>query len=66
MAEERPGTLGKRAVKNSRVLVLAGIVVAVVVFFALGGQRYLTFEHVKSQQAAIDAWYAASQPVQWA
>ena len=38
--------------KNSRVLVLAGIVVAVVVFFALGGQRYLTFEHVKSQQAA--------------
>ena len=46
--------------KNSRVLVLAGIVVAVVVFFALGGQRYLTFEHVKSQQAAIDAWYAAS------
>ena len=52
--------LGKRAMKNSRVLVLAGIVVAVVVFFALGGQRYLTFEHVKSQQAAIDAWYAAS------
>jgi dihydrolipoamide dehydrogenase len=46
--------------KNSRVLVLAGIVVAVVVFFALGGQRYLTFEHVKSQQAAIDAWYASS------
>ena len=46
--------------KNSRVLGLAGIVVAVVVFFALGGQRYLTFEHVKSQQAAIDAWYAAS------
>ena len=52
--------LGKRAMKNSRVLVLAGIVVAVVVFFALGGQRYLTFEHVKSQQAAIDAWYASS------
>ncbi|NDH55060.1 MAG: TVP38/TMEM64 family protein, partial [Betaproteobacteria bacterium] len=46
--------------KNSRILVLAGIVVAVAVFFALGGQRYLTFEHVKSQQAAIDAWYASS------
>jgi dihydrolipoamide dehydrogenase len=46
--------------KGSRVLVLAGIVLVVAAFFAFGGHRYLSFEHVKSQQAAIDAWYASN------
>jgi dihydrolipoamide dehydrogenase len=46
--------------KGSRVLVLAGIVLVVAAFFAFGGHRYLSFEHVKSQQAATDAWYASN------
>ena len=45
-----------------KFVVLAAIVVAIAVFFAVGGHRYLTFEQVKSQQAAFDAWYA-SHPV---
>jgi len=48
--------------KKSKLLVLAGIVVAVTAFFALGGQKYLSFEYIKGQQASIDAWYA-SHPV---
>ena len=48
--------------KKTKLVVLAAIVVAVVAFFALGGQHYLSFEYVKGQQAAIDAWYA-SNPV---
>jgi pyruvate/2-oxoglutarate dehydrogenase complex dihydrolipoamide dehydrogenase (E3) component/uncharacterized membrane protein YdjX (TVP38/TMEM64 family) len=35
------------------------VVLALVAFFAAGGQRYLSFEYVKSQQAAAQAWYQA-------
>ena len=42
-----------------RVLVVALIALAVVAFFALGGQRYFSFEWVKEQQAAIQAYYDA-------
>ena len=42
---------------RARLLVAALIVVAVAVFFAAGGHRYLSFEYLKAQQAAIDAWY---------
>ncbi len=45
--------------KKTKLLVLAGVVIAVAAFFALGGQRYLSFENVKGQRAAIDAWYAS-------
>ena len=48
-----------------RLAVVALVVLAAAAFFALGGQRYLSFETVKSQQAAIDAWYQA-HPVQTA
>ena len=44
---------------KTKLVVLAGIAVAVAAFFALGGHRYLTFEQVKAQQAAIDGWYAS-------
>jgi len=46
-------------VKSRKLLVLAGIGLAIAAFFALGGHRYLSFEQLKSHQAAIDAWYAA-------
>ncbi len=48
---------------KARLLALAGIVVAVAAFFALGGHRYLGFDYLKSQQAAIEQWYA-SNPLQ--
>src|SRR3954470_692356 len=43
--------------RKSKLLVLAGIAVAVGAFFALGGHRYLSFEQVQAHQAAIGAWY---------
>ncbi len=46
--------------RTQRFLVLAGIVLAIAAFFAFGGHKYLSFEHVKSHQAAIDARYAAN------
>jgi len=42
-----------------RLLVLLVIVLALAAFFAAGAQRYFTFEHLKAQQAAIDAYYHA-------
>ena len=45
--------------KRSKILLVAVLVASVAVFFALGGHRYLTFEHLKSQQAAIQDYYAA-------
>ncbi|MBK8063701.1 MAG: FAD-dependent oxidoreductase [Betaproteobacteria bacterium] len=42
---------------RSRLLLLAAIIVLIATFFALGGHRFLSFETVKAQQAAIDAWY---------
>jgi len=48
---------------RSRLLVLAILVVLIATFFALGGHRYLTFQNIKAQQAAIFDWYQAN-PVQ--
>jgi pyruvate/2-oxoglutarate dehydrogenase complex dihydrolipoamide dehydrogenase (E3) component/uncharacterized membrane protein YdjX (TVP38/TMEM64 family) len=39
------------------VVVVAGA--GILAFFAAGGQRYLSFEYVKGQQAAIQAWQSA-------
>ncbi len=46
--------------RKTKLFVLAGIAIAVAAFFALGGHRYLSFDHAKSQQAAIDAWYGSN------
>jgi pyruvate/2-oxoglutarate dehydrogenase complex dihydrolipoamide dehydrogenase (E3) component/uncharacterized membrane protein YdjX (TVP38/TMEM64 family) len=43
----------------SRLAVAAAVVAAFAAFFAAGGQRYLTFESLKAQQAALQARYAA-------
>lgn len=48
---------------KSRLLVLVAILAAVGAFFVLGGQRYLSFENVKAQQASIDAYFR-SNPLQ--
>ncbi len=45
--------------KKTKLVVLAGIVIAIVAFFAFGGHRHLSFEQIKSHQEAIQAWYAA-------
>jgi pyruvate/2-oxoglutarate dehydrogenase complex dihydrolipoamide dehydrogenase (E3) component/uncharacterized membrane protein YdjX (TVP38/TMEM64 family) len=45
--------------RQSKLIVLGGVLALVVAFFALGGHRYLTFENVKAQQAAIQAVYEA-------
>ena len=50
---------------RGRLLVLLVIVVALVAFFATDAPRYFSFEHIKAQQAAIDAHYRA-HPVQTA
>ncbi len=42
---------------RARILVAVVLVAAVVFFFAAGGHRYFSFEQIKAQQAAIDAWY---------
>ena len=44
---------------RGRLLVLFVIVLALAAFFAAGAQRYLTFENIKAQQAAVDAYYHA-------
>src|SRR5471030_2318916 len=49
-----------RAMKSNKLFVLGGIAIAIAAFFALGGHKYLTFEYVKSQQAAIDVGYASN------
>ena len=46
--------------KKTKLLVFAAIVLAAAAFFALGGQKYLSFESIKAQQATIDAWYATN------
>ena len=42
---------------RARILVLAVIVLALAAFFAAGGQRYLSFDNLKVQQAALETWY---------
>jgi pyruvate/2-oxoglutarate dehydrogenase complex dihydrolipoamide dehydrogenase (E3) component/uncharacterized membrane protein YdjX (TVP38/TMEM64 family) len=43
-------------VSRGKLGVLALFVVALVAFFAAGGQRYFTFENLKAQQAALQSW----------
>ena len=42
---------------------LAVLVMAVIAFFALGLQRYLSLEYIKSQQGQLEAWRAANPHV---
>ena len=44
---------------RSRIALAVAIVVLVAAFFAAGGHRYLSFENVKAQQAAILDYYAS-------
>ena len=44
---------------RAKLLVVAVFAVAAIVFFAAGGQRYFSFENLKAQQAAIEAWREA-------
>jgi pyruvate/2-oxoglutarate dehydrogenase complex dihydrolipoamide dehydrogenase (E3) component/uncharacterized membrane protein YdjX (TVP38/TMEM64 family) len=46
-------------VSRTRLLAVILLVAAVASFFAAGGQRYLSFEHIKAQQAALQSWHAA-------
>ncbi len=43
---------------NRKLAVVALLALAAGAFFALGGHRYLTFDAVKAQQGAIQAYYA--------
>jgi pyruvate/2-oxoglutarate dehydrogenase complex dihydrolipoamide dehydrogenase (E3) component/uncharacterized membrane protein YdjX (TVP38/TMEM64 family) len=44
-------------VKKSKIVVLGVVVVLVGMFFAFGGHRYLSFDNIKSQQAAVHALF---------
>jgi pyruvate/2-oxoglutarate dehydrogenase complex dihydrolipoamide dehydrogenase (E3) component/uncharacterized membrane protein YdjX (TVP38/TMEM64 family) len=46
-------------VSRARLLVVALLVVAIAVFFAAGGHRYLGFDNVKAQVAAAQGYYQA-------
>ena len=46
--------------KAGKLVVVLVIAIVVAAFFALGGQRYLTFEAIKAQQASIIATYQAN------
>lgn len=41
---------------RAKLLVVGVFAVAAIVFFAAGGQRYFSFENLKAQQAALEAW----------
>jgi pyruvate/2-oxoglutarate dehydrogenase complex dihydrolipoamide dehydrogenase (E3) component/uncharacterized membrane protein YdjX (TVP38/TMEM64 family) len=43
-------------VSRARLLVVAVLIVAFAVFVAAGGPRYFTFDNLKAQQAALEAW----------
>jgi uncharacterized membrane protein YdjX (TVP38/TMEM64 family) len=43
---------------RARIALSIVLILAVVTFFALGLQRYVTLEHLKSQQSGVDALYA--------
>src|SRR3989440_271739 len=51
--------------RGKRLLVLLVVLAAIVAFFAVGAQRYFTFEHIKAQQATLEGWYRA-HPLQTA
>jgi pyruvate/2-oxoglutarate dehydrogenase complex dihydrolipoamide dehydrogenase (E3) component/uncharacterized membrane protein YdjX (TVP38/TMEM64 family) len=44
--------------RASKVALIAAIAAAVAVFLALGGPSYLTFENIKGQQTALQAYFA--------
>ena len=46
-------------VSRARLAVVLVLVVAVAAFFLGGGPRYFTFDFVKAQQAALQAWHGA-------
>ncbi len=46
--------------QTKRWALLAALALAVVAFFALGLQRYLSLEFIKSQQGQLEAWRAAN------
>jgi pyruvate/2-oxoglutarate dehydrogenase complex dihydrolipoamide dehydrogenase (E3) component/uncharacterized membrane protein YdjX (TVP38/TMEM64 family) len=46
-------------VKRTKLLVLALVALLIGAFFALGGHRYLSFDSIKAQQAAIQEYYAS-------
>jgi pyruvate/2-oxoglutarate dehydrogenase complex dihydrolipoamide dehydrogenase (E3) component/uncharacterized membrane protein YdjX (TVP38/TMEM64 family) len=46
-------------VSRGRLVVLLAIAAAVGLFFAAGGHRYLSFENLNAQQAALREWRAA-------
>jgi pyruvate/2-oxoglutarate dehydrogenase complex dihydrolipoamide dehydrogenase (E3) component/uncharacterized membrane protein YdjX (TVP38/TMEM64 family) len=43
-------------VSRARLLVVAVLILAFAVFVAAGGPRYFTFDNLKAQQAALEAW----------
>jgi uncharacterized membrane protein YdjX (TVP38/TMEM64 family) len=43
--------------RSPKLLLLVVLVLAAGAFFAFGGHRYLTFESMKAQQAAIQSYY---------
>ena len=45
---------------RSKVLVVVALAALIAAFFAAGGQRYLTFDYIKAQQSAIEAYYRAN------
>src|SRR4051812_17780562 len=51
------GITPARGVSRSKLLVAAVILVAIAAFFASGAHRYLSFDNIKAQQGAVDAWY---------
>jgi len=46
-------------VSRARLLVVAVLILAFAVFVAAGGPRYFTFDNLKAQQAALEAWRGA-------
>src|SRR3954470_2265776 len=53
LARHRPG-----AVSRGRLAVVLLVAAVAVAFFVVGGQRYLTLENLKVQQAGLQAWRA--------
>jgi pyruvate/2-oxoglutarate dehydrogenase complex dihydrolipoamide dehydrogenase (E3) component/uncharacterized membrane protein YdjX (TVP38/TMEM64 family) len=45
--------------KASKIALIAAIAALIAAFLALGGPAYLTFENIKAQQAALQAYYGA-------
>jgi pyruvate/2-oxoglutarate dehydrogenase complex dihydrolipoamide dehydrogenase (E3) component/uncharacterized membrane protein YdjX (TVP38/TMEM64 family) len=46
-------------VSRTKLLVAALLALAIAGFFASGAHRHLTFDNMKAQQAAVQAWYQA-------